>query len=173
MTAIIDLTGVTRIGVVSDTHGLVRPELFTRLAGVDVILHGGDVGEGTVEIELASIAPCYAVAGNVDGFEASHHPRFRLFQLGGLRIGLTHVAVARSELTASVATWVAENDVRVLVYGHSHVPNHEVRADGLVLVNPGSCGPKRFDLPVSIGFLRPRPGAGGLVNAVDVELVRL
>jgi len=154
---VIDLTGAARVGIVSDTHGLVRPELLDHLAGVDAILHAGDLGEGDVEGKFASLAPFYAVAGNADGFDASPHPRFRLVRVGAKRVGLTHVALARGDLTRSVTRWVGEHPVDALIFGHTHEPVLRTHASGLVLFNPGACGPKRFTLPVSFGFLHFDP----------------
>lgn len=154
---IVDLSGASRIGVISDTHGLVRPELYAHLEGVDAILHAGDLGSDTIEAELKPIAPLYAVAGNVDGFGASAHPRWRLFRVGARRIGMTHVALTRGELLPSVDAWCRSNDVHMLVFGHTHQPLiDEQRAP--IRFNPGSCGPRRFDLPVTIGFLEVRAG---------------
>jgi putative phosphoesterase len=129
----------------------VRPELLERLAGVDAILHAGDLGD--VEAQLGNVAPFYAVAGNADGFDASPHPRFRLFRVGTKRVGLTHVALARGDLTPSVARWVGEHPIEALIFGHTHEPALRTHASGLVLFNPGACGPKRFTQPVSFGFL--------------------
>lgn len=153
----IDLDGVTRIGVISDTHGLVRPELYDRLSGVDVILHAGDLGSDTIRLELEPIAPLHAVAGNVDGFGASEYPRWLRFRLGERFIGLTHVALKGRALTPSVTSWLAEHPVDVLIFGHTHEPLIEDR-NGLTLFNPGSCGPRRFSLPVTMGFLDLQDG---------------
>jgi putative phosphoesterase len=148
----VDLTGAARIGVISDTHGLVRPELYAHLEGVDAILHGGDLGSDMIDVELSPIAPFYAVAGNVDGFSASEHPMRRLFRVGDQMIGMTHVGVKGRNLLPSVATWVESERIDVLIFGHTHVPL--IESDGsLTRFNPGSCGPRRFSLPVSMGVL--------------------
>lgn len=155
--ALIDLGDATRVAVISDTHGLVRPELYTYLDGVDAILHAGDLGSGTIEIELAPIAPFHAVAGNVDGFDTSAYPRWRLFRIGRHRVGMTHVALARGELLDSVDAWCRRNDVDTLVFGHTHDPLIDT-SHAPVRFNPGSCGPRRFDRPVTIGFFDVRGG---------------
>lgn len=163
----IDLGAAAKIGVISDTHGLVRPELYDRLAGVDVILHAGDLGSDTIDVELSPIAPFYAVAGNVDGFGASDHPRWRRFRVGARHIGMTHVALRGGELVPSVAKWVEDNPVDLLVFGHTHEPLIETRKT-LTLMNPGSCGPRRFSLPVTMGFIDV---AGGALTPRLVDIV--
>ena len=149
---LIDLTGAARIGVISDTHGLVRPEICAMLEGVDAILHAGDLGSDLIEVELAVIAPFHAVAGNVDGFDSSRYPRFLTAKLGEHRIGVTHVALRGQELLVSVEKWARQEDLDVIIFGHTHKPLIERRGE-LLLFNPGSCGPARFNLPVSLGFL--------------------
>ena len=148
----VDLTGAKRIAVISDTHGLVRPELYDRLDGVDAVLHAGDLGSDTIDVELAPIAPFYAVAGNVDGFSASEHPMRRLFRVGKKVIGMTHVGVKGRELLPSVAAWVSDQHVDLLIFGHTHQPLLELEHTP-VRFNPGSCGPRRFSLPVSMGYV--------------------
>ncbi len=165
----IDLTGATRVGVISDTHGEIRPELYERLAGVDAILHAGDLGRDTIAIELLPIAPFYAVAGNVDGFSASEHPRWRVFRVGPTRVGMTHVALGPGGLLDSVAEWVDANGIDVLVYGHTHRPEVRTEPSGLVLFNPGSCGPQRFSLPVTYGMLRADGESGWIPELFAVE----
>jgi putative phosphoesterase len=131
------------IGVVSDTHGLVRPELLAALDGVAHVLHAGDVGAAAVLEALGRIAPVTAVRGNNDrGPWAATLPDAVTVTVTGLRIHLLH---DRKELAAVP-------DVDVVVTGHSHRPLVEER-DGVLFVNPGSAGPRRFTLPVTIARL--------------------
>ncbi len=153
----IDLTGASKIGVIGDTHGLVRPELYDLLDGVDAILHSGDIGDDEVEISLNPIAPFYAVAGNVDGFAQSEHPRRRLVTIGSKRIGLTHIVLHGKNLVASVQAWRREVSLDILIFGHTHEPLIESHSSGILLFNPGSCGPRRFRLPISAGLLHVQP----------------
>ena len=141
------------VGVVSDTHGLVRPEATKALAGVDVVLHAGDVGANEVLQELSTLAPVLAVRGNVDGGWARLLPERRLLALGGASVLLLHdrALAGRDPFEAEGRRRAAKGD-RVIVFGHSHQPLAETR-DGILWFNPGSCGPRRFGLPVSIGRL--------------------
>jgi putative phosphoesterase len=166
----VDLAGAQRLGIVADTHGLVRPELHTVLAGVDAILHAGDLGGEDVEIELGAIAPFYAVAGNVDGFEASPHPRWRIFRIGGRRVGLTHVALQRGRsLIPSVERWCRIEAIELLIFGHTHRPLIRQDATGPLLFNPGSCGPRRFALPVTAGFLHVDGGGALRPELLEID----
>ncbi len=164
----IDLTRAKKIGVVADTHGLVRPELYDLLNGVDAVLHAGDVGGQEVEISLSPIAPFYAVAGNVDGFERSAYPMRRLFRIGSKRVGLTHVVLQGRNLVASVREWCRKQTIDVLIFGHTHEPMNERHASGILLFNPGSCGSRRFKLPVTAGLLHVESDGG-----VRPEIVRV
>lgn len=139
------------VGVVADTHGLLRPEALRALAGSDVILHAGDIGERGVIEALGAIAPVLAVRGNVDGGWARLLPERRALELGGARVLLLHdrALVGPEPFAAAPRRARAE---RVIVFGHSHQPLAE-RRDGLLWFNPGSCGPRRFRLPVSLGRL--------------------
>jgi uncharacterized protein len=135
-----------RVGLISDTHGLVRPEALAALRGVDHILHAGDIGTPEVLAALAAIAPVTAVRGNNDrGAWAEAIPEREMLELGGTWIYLLH---DRAELDIDPAA----AGVQVVMTGHSHKPLVEER-DGVVYVNPGSAGPRRFKLPVSVGFL--------------------
>ncbi len=143
-----------RIGVISDTHGLVRPQALEALRGSDVIIHAGDVGAPEVLERLASLAPVAAVRGNVDrGAWADELPGERTVELGGTRI---HVVHNLKEMPTR------PEGCRVVISGHSHKPSIE-RRDGVVYLNPGSAGPRRFTLPVAVATillgrrgLRPR-----------------
>ena len=133
------------VGVVSDTHGLLRPEAVEALRGSDVILHAGDVGESHVLQELGELAPVFAVRGNVDGGWARLLPERRRLELGGAPVLVLHDR-------ALLGLDPAAEDLRVVVFGHSHQPLAE-RRGGVLWFNPGSAGPRRFRLPVSVGRL--------------------
>ncbi|AMO25354.1 phosphodiesterase [Ramlibacter tataouinensis] len=135
-----------RIGLISDTHGLLRPQALEALRGCDRILHAGDVGHPAVLQDLAALAPVTAVRGNNDtGPWAQALPETDLLQLGEIRLYLLH-DLAQLAIDPRVA------GVRVVVSGHSHQPGIAQR-DGVLYVNPGSAGPRRFKLPVAVGEL--------------------
>jgi hypothetical protein len=149
-----------RVGVISDTHGLLRAEARAFLAGSDYIIHGGDVGAAAVLEDLEAMAPVIAVRGNND--RESWAKRLReteLIRLGGVFVYVIHDL---SQLDVDPAPL----GIRAIVSGHSHKPLIEERA-GILYINPGSCGPRRFKLPISIGELRVE---GGNVSARIVEL---
>ena len=132
-----------RIGLISDTHGLLRPEALKFLRGADHIIHAGDIGAPEVLEQLREVAPVTAVRGNNDRERwARSLPSTVTVELGGVRI---HVLHDLSELERARG--------RVVVTGHSHKPKVEER-DGVLYVNPGSAGPRRFTLPVAAGELR-------------------
>ncbi|MGH7163025.1 MAG: metallophosphoesterase family protein [Planctomycetota bacterium] len=136
------------IGLLSDTHGLLRPEVEGALAGVERILHMGDVGAPVVLERLAAIAPVVAVRGNVDTDAwARALPETAEAEVYGARALLLHDLAALSFDPAAAG-------FRVVLYGHSHVPKAEERG-GVLYVNPGAAGPRRFRLPVSLAFLDP------------------
>jgi hypothetical protein len=141
-----------RIGLISDTHGLLRPEALDALAGVDEIVHAGDIGAPEILEDLRRIAPVHAVRGNNDRGAWARKLRLRLdLRLGGSRILVLHDL---NELDLDPE----ERRVDVVVSGHSHKPG-VIRRDGTLLVNPGSAGPRRFKLPVTIGYLVLADGA--------------
>ena len=133
------------VGVVSDTHGLVRPEALEALRGSDVILHAGDMGGSHVLQALGELAPVLAVRGNVDGGWARLLPERRRLDLGGVPLLVLHDR-------ALLGLDPAEEGLRVVVFGHSHRPLSETH-HGVLWFNPGSAGPRRFRLPVSVGRL--------------------
>ena len=135
-----------KIGVIADTHGLLRPEAVAALRGCERIIHAGDVGKPAVLDELRRLAPVSAIRGNVDrGTWAQALSEVETLTLGGVTL---HVLHDRSELDpASIpAAW------RVIISGHSHKPSLEER-DGVLWINPGSAGPRRFRLPVTVARL--------------------
>jgi uncharacterized protein len=134
------------IGVISDTHGLLRPEAIEALRGSEYIVHAGDVGSSEISERLSAVAPVTAVRGNVDKGEWSRKlPENEVLEVGGISIYVLH-DLAQLDLKPKAAGFA------VVVSGHSHVPKQETR-DGVLYFNPGSAGPRRFKLPVSIGKL--------------------
>jgi putative phosphoesterase len=148
------------LGVISDTHGLLRPEAVAALRGSDRILHAGDIGAPEILEALARIAPITAVRGNVDTASwARALPETEVVEAGGVSIYMVH-DLGRLDLKPEAAGF------RVVVYGHSHHPKIEEK-NGVLYFNPGSAGPRRFHLPVSVGNLMI---AAGKVQAQLVEL---
>lgn len=152
-----------RIGLISDTHGLVRPEVHEKLAGVDLLLHAGDVGDDGILDELSLIAPVHAVYGNTD---APGRPRLRaeiLHEVEGVRIHVSHGHELGSPTPEKL---LRAYDADVIVYGHTH-RQLVARADGRLVVNPGAAGARRFDLVPAVGILTVEGGSA------DVEIVEL
>ena len=140
-----------KIGVISDTHGLLRPEALTALEGVEQILHAGDVGGPEILEALSRTAPVTAVRGNVDqGRWGAQLPKTEVVEFGGVSIYMLH-DLAQLDLKPEAAGF------RVVVYGHSHRPTMEEK-NGVLYFNPGSAGPRRFHLPVTVGRLEVRAG---------------
>lgn len=137
---------MVRIGLIADTHGRLRPEALAALAGCDAIVHAGDIGHAGILEALSALAPVTAVRGNNDhGPWAEALPETAQLQVEGVLIQVLH---DRADLRRHPLA----PGVRVLVTGHSHKPVVESR-DGVLCVNPGSAGPRRFSLPVSVGEL--------------------
>lgn len=135
-----------KIGVVSDTHGLLREQVLPALAGVECILHLGDVGKSEILKSLATIVPVHAIRGNIDHTgPCSRLPETDVLFFEGHYLYLLH-DVGKIRLDPVAARFSA------VLYGHSHRPSIEHRK-GVLYFNPGSCGPRRFDLPVTIGVL--------------------
>ncbi|MGA8867847.1 MAG: metallophosphoesterase family protein [Candidatus Sulfotelmatobacter sp.] len=134
------------IGVISDTHGLLRPEAVNVLRGCERIIHAGDVGSPQILDQLAEIAPLTAVRGNIDKAAwARKLPETEVVEVEGISIFVLH-DLARLDLKPAAAGF------RVVISGHSHVPQQETK-DGVLYFNPGSAGPRRFKLPVCLGRL--------------------
>jgi putative phosphoesterase len=151
---------MARLGVISDTHGLLRPEAVAFLRGCDRIVHGGDIGTSEVLAQLSAIAPVSAVRGNNDkGPWAEALPETELFGFNGVYVYVIH-DLSQLDIVPSAA------GVQVVVSGHSHKPQVE-RREGVVYVNPGSAGPRRFRLPVAVAEVLV---AGGQITARVVEL---
>jgi len=150
------------VGLISDTHGLLRPEVFTALAGVDLILHAGDVGDDVLD-ELALIAPVHAVYGNTD---PPGHPLLSAaieMEIAGVRVHVSHGHEIGSPTPAKL---LARYSADVIVYGHTHRPLI-THADGRWVVNPGAAGARRFDLSPSVARMTIDGGE------VEIELVDL
>lgn len=136
----------TRIGLISDTHGLLREESLQALRGAELILHAGDVGKAEILEALREIAPVVAVRGNVDTQEwARELPATAIAEAGAIRIYMLHDV---KELDLNLAS----AGFQIVVSGHSHQPGKTER-DGVWYINPGSAGPRRFQLPVTIALL--------------------
>ena len=134
------------IGVISDTHGLLRPEAIDALRGSEHVIHAGDVGSPEILEKLSRIATVTAVRGNVDkGAWSRTLPETQVLEVGGISIYVLH-DLAQLDLKPQAAGFA------VVISGHSHIPKQETR-DGVLYFNPGSAGPRRFKLPVSIGKL--------------------
>jgi uncharacterized protein len=150
-----------RVAVISDTHGLLRPEARAFAGGCDYIIHGGDIGSAAILEELSAMAPLIAVKGNNDRQSwATHLPPTEMIRVGGVFIYVIH-DIAELDIDPHAA------GVQVIVSGHSHKPSIEMKG-GILYVNPGSCGPRRFKLPVSVGEIRVE---GTKVRARTIELV--
>jgi putative phosphoesterase len=150
-----------KIGVVSDTHGLLRPEVAPALAGVERILHLGDVGKASILDELAKIAPVTAVRGNVDREgRCGELPETDVVLIADRYVYMLH-DLNTLHLDPAAGKFAA------VLFGHSHIPNF-YRRKGVLYFNPGSCGPRRFDLPVSVGLLTVRDD-----GEFEAEIVKL
>ena len=154
-----------KIGVVSDTHGLLRPEVLPALAGVEQILHLGDVGNASVLDELATLAPVHAVRGNVDrSGRCSKLPETDVLLFADHYLYLLH-DLGTLHLDPAAAQF------SVVLYGHSHRPLVE-RRKGVLYFNPGSCGPRRFELPVTVGLLHLQPNAEPSAEIIYLPIER-
>lgn len=141
-----------RIGLISDTHGLMRPEALQALADAEHIIHAGDIGGLEIITALRNIAPVEAVRGNNDkGAWAAEFPPWLALELGGVGIHVLH-DLKELDVDPTAAGF------RVVIAGHSHKPQITER-DGVLFVNPGSAGPRRFSLPVTVGYLTVADGS--------------
>lgn len=146
-----------RLGVISDTHGLLRPEVLDVFREVDHILHAGDVGAWELIVELQAVAPVTAVYGNTDGTELrTRLPQVAALQLDGFDIVVTHGDQLGSPTPAGLHE--AFPGAEIILYGHTHKPLLELVDRTVTVMNPGSAGQRRFDLPVSVGILELEPG---------------
>lgn len=150
------------IGLISDTHGLVRPDVFSALSGVELLLHAGDVGEGVLE-ELSAIAPVLAVLGNTDPRDDARLAESIERTIGGVRIHVSHGHELGSPTPERL---LATYDADVIVYGHTH-QQRVVEVSGRLVVNPGAAGPRRFKLRPSVGRLTIS-GGGARVEILEL-----
>lgn len=150
------------VGLISDTHGLLRPEALDALRASDLIVHAGDIGHPRVLAQLEKLAPVRAVRGNIDtGPWATAVPETAIIQIGAISLYVIH-NVADLEIDQSATGYT------VVVAGHSHRPVHELR-NGVHFVNPGSAGPRRFRLPVSVARLSVT-GADVAVQLIELAV---
>lgn len=147
-----------RIGVISDTHGMLRPEVKEVLKTCDVILHGGDINRQSILDELSMLGRVHAVRGNNDKEWAEHIPEFLELELYGIRFVMIHKI---KELPREAADW------DVAVYGHSH-KYEERKENGRLWLNPGSCGPRRFGQPITMAVLEI--AEHGEINVQKIEI---
>ncbi len=143
------------LGLLSDTHNLLRPEVLAALEGVDAILHAGDINSQQILDQLQTIAPVYAVRGNADKEWAEHLPSFLDFELGGLHIYMTH---KKKDLPPALSPY------DLVLVGHSHQYS-ETRQVSTLIVNPGSCGPRRFHQPITL--------ARGVTTDKEITVTRI
>lgn len=149
------------VGLISDTHGLLRPEALDRMRGSDFIVHAGDIGDPEIVPELARLAPVTAVRGNVDkGVWAQSFPETAVLEVGGAALLYVLHNIEDLDLDPAAAGFHA------VVYGHSHQPRMRWK-DGVLYVNPGSAGRRRFSLPLSVGRLLVEAGN------VSAELIEI
>ena len=149
-----------RIGLISDTHGLLRPEALSALQGCQRIIHAGDIGKAAVLDELRALAPVDVIRGNIDTADWAQALPERLdLGIGGLRLYVLHDL---KELDLDPAP----TGIDVVIAGHSHQPKIE-RRDDVLYINPGSAGPRRFRLPISVALLQLEDGDA------QAELIRL
>lgn len=154
------MTLTIEVGVISDTHGLLRPAAVEGLRGCDYIVHAGDIGSAEVITGLSTIAPVTAIRGNIDkGDWASEYPEEEVLEVDGRYIYIIH-NVNDLDLDPLAAGF------EVVVSGHSHQPKIE-RVDGVLYLNPGSAGPRRFSLPIAIARLSVGP------EGVDAKVIEL
>jgi uncharacterized protein len=155
---------LTTIGLISDTHGRVRPQLTDVFSGVEYIVHAGDVGDGAVLRSLAAIAPVHAVSGNVDDRHDPALPRTRTLSVGDLTLHVSHGDELGSPTPEAL---LARYGADILVYGHTHRRVLLRTPDGRVVVNPGAAGPPRFNLKPSVAILEV---TGGQIDVRFVDL---
>ncbi len=149
-----------KIGVISDTHGLLRPEVLENLQGCDIILHAGDIDKPSLPDKLREIAPVCAVCGNADAYWAGMEnlPETRRVDIFGLRIFMIH---NKAQIKEDVS------DCDMVVFGHSH-KYLEKTEDGVFWLNPGSCGPRRFSMPITMAIINVEDDGKFKVEKIDI-----
>ena len=146
-----------RLGIISDTHGMLRPQVFEIFREVDHILHGGDVGRSDLLVELRALAPVTAVYGNSDGFDLRNElPQVAEVELDGFSVVVTHGDQLGSPTPAKLVA--AFPDAEIIIFGHSHRPLLELVDKTITVMNPGGAGAPRFGIPPSVGILELEPG---------------
>lgn len=158
------MSRISRIGVISDTHGVLHRAIADVFANVDQIVHAGDIGGAHILEALRRLAPVTSVEGNNDG-DATGETIVRIM-LGSLRLLLTHILPRPHKPAARVTASLREEPADVVVFGHSHLPHNEI-IDGVRYFNPASAGPRRFDYPVSVGLFEKK---GHTWSAIHVAL---
>jgi hypothetical protein len=157
-----------RVGVIADTHGLLRPAVLDVFSQVDHILHAGDVGRDDLLIELGALAPVTAVFGNTDGFEIRRRcAQVAHVELDGLAITVTHGDQFGSPTPATLRK--AFPDADVIVYGHTHRPLLELVDRTVTIMNPGAAGPRRFDVIPSVGIMELEAGLPPRARLVPLD----
>jgi uncharacterized protein len=161
-----------RLGVIADTHGLLRPEVFEAFSGVDHILHAGDLGPLDLLTDLEALAPVTAVFGNTDGDDVRRClPQVATLELDGFDIVVTHGDQLGSPTPEKLNA--AFPDAQIIVYGHTHRPLLTLVDVVVTVMNPGSAGPRRFKLAPSVGILELEAGIpprGRVISLMDMEL---
>lgn len=155
---------MNRIGILSDTHGLLREEVKENLRGCGAVLHGGDIHRQDILAELGKIAPVYAVRGNADTGWAEAPPALLAVELFGIRIKMAH---NKKDLLRDAAETLRDTDLAV--YGHSHKYADELQ-DGVRWLNPGSCGPRRFRLPITMAVLEADGGKIKTIRRIEIKI---
>ena len=160
-----------RLGIIADTHGLLRPEVFEVFDEVDHILHAGDIGPLELLDQLEALAPVTAVYGNTDGFEVrSRIPPVAKLELDGFDIVVTHGDQFGSPTPEMLNA--AFPEAQIIIYGHTHRPLLTLVDVVVTVMNPGGAGPRRFGLPPSVGILELEPGIpprGRLLALLDLD----
>lgn len=158
-----------RLGVIADTHGMLRPEVFEVFKEVDHILHAGDIGPLDLITELEAIAPVTAVFGNTDGFDVrARLPRVARVQLDGFDIVVTHGDQFGRDVP-NEALHAAFPEADILIHGHTHIPKLELVDVVVTVMNPGGAGPQRYDIPPSVGILELEAGIPPRGRLVPME----
>jgi putative phosphoesterase len=156
------MAGTATIGLISDTHGLLRLEAVAALQDSDLIIHAGDIGEPGIIEQLRAVAPVVAVRGNIDtGVWASHLPMTAVVEAGSILIYVLH-DIAQLDLNPAAAQF------NIVVSGHSHKPGRTER-DGVMYLNPGSAGPRRFKLPITVARIDLR-SSPSIVEFIDLSV---
>ena len=156
-----------KLGIISDTHGLYDEAVSEIFAGVDAIVHAGDIGKLDIIHRLEQIAPVFAVEGNNDWFGV--YPTERVEEMNGQRILIRHIFGERHQLDRTARELLETARPDILIFGHSHRPYRE-QLDGTMLFNPGSAGPRRFNLPRTVGLLT-LTRAGAEAEIINLETV--